>query len=192
MGKSTDCRWEGRSADLSPMASQRADGWPSVDGRKDGPAGRTTRVARHVAAPRRRVYEAFVDPGLLAAWLAPGTMRCIVHGFEGREGGRFRISLVYDDPADGPGGKTTPDTDTFHGRFARLVPDERVVQVVVFESERPGMAGEMRVTWALADAGGGTDVTVVCEDVPPGIRLEDNETGSEASLQNLARLVEGP
>lgn len=153
---------------------------------------RTTRVSRHIKARRRDVYKAFVDPDMLASWLPPDTMRCVVHEFEPREGGRFRMSLIYRDPADGPGGKTTEDTDTFHGRFVRLVPPERVVQVVEFETEQPAMSGRMRVTWDLADAGDGTHVTVVCEDIPRGIRLEDNEGGSASSLQKLARLVEKP
>ncbi|MBI2649483.1 MAG: ATPase, partial [Thaumarchaeota archaeon] len=40
------------------------------------------------------------------------------------------------------------------------------VEVVEFESEQPGMSGEMRVTWDLAGAGDGTNVTVLCEDIP--------------------------
>jgi uncharacterized protein YndB with AHSA1/START domain len=141
-------------------------------------------------ARRSDVYKAFVDRDTIASWLAPGAMRCVVHEFEPREGGRFRMSLTYQNPADGPRGKTTVDTDTFHGRFVQLVPHERVVQLVEFESEQPGMSGKMRVTWDLADAGRGTNVTVVCEDIPRGIRLEDNEVGSASSLQKLARLVE--
>lgn len=100
------------------------------------------------------------------------------------------MSLIYEDPGDGPGGKTTEDTDTFKGRFVELVPDERVGWIVEFESEQPGMSGEMRVTWTLADAENGTEVAVVCEDIPRGIRLEDNERGSASSLEKLARLVE--
>lgn len=151
-----------------------------------------TRVSRHLKARRSDVYKAFVDRDLVASWLAPESMRCIVHEFEPREGGRFRMSMIYQNPADGPGGKTTEDTDTFHGRFVQLVPEERVVQLVEFESEQPDMSGKMRVTWDLEDAGEGTDVTVVCEDIPRGIRLEDNEAGSASSLQKLAQLVEEP
>ncbi len=151
-----------------------------------------TRVARHVRARRHEVYKALVDRDLVAVWLAPGSMRCVIHEFEPREGGRIRMSLIYEHSADGPGGKTTEDTDTFHGHFVRLVPDERVVQLVEFESRQPGMSGQMRVTWELADAAEGTNVTVVCEDIPRGIRLEDNEAGSASSLEKLAQLVEKP
>jgi uncharacterized protein YndB with AHSA1/START domain len=153
---------------------------------------RVTRVSRQMKARRSDIYRALVDRDMVARWLAPGTMRCVVHEFEPREGGRFRMSLTYLNPAEGPGGKTTEDTDTFRGRFVQLVPYERVVQLVEFESEQPGMSGEMRITWDLSDTAGGTNVTVVCEDIPLGIRLEDNEAGSALSLQKLARLVEKP
>jgi hypothetical protein len=37
-------------------------------------------------------------------------------------------------------GKTTAHTDTYHGRFVKLVQDERVVEVVEFETMDPGCA----------------------------------------------------
>ena len=79
------------------------------------------------------------------------------------------MSLTYQqDAANSPSGKTTDDTDTFRGRFAELVPDEKIVWVVKFESESPDFAGEMRVTWSLADASPGTEVTVICEHIHLG------------------------
>jgi uncharacterized protein YndB with AHSA1/START domain len=71
---------------------------------------------------------------MVAWWLHPRNMTCVVHEFDLHEGGRFRISLVYLNSTARPGGKTTENTDTSHGRFARLIPNERVVQVVEFES----------------------------------------------------------
>lgn len=153
-------------------------------------ASRRTEVTRHIQAPRKDVYRALVEAELIAQWLPPEGMTGTVHAFEPEEGGPFSMSLTYEDPGAGPGGKTTRDTDTFEGRFIELVPNQRVVQAVVFDSDQPGMAGEMRITWELADADGGTEVTNLCEDVPPGIRLEDNEAGSRSSLENLARLLE--
>jgi hypothetical protein len=52
------------------------------------------------------------------------------------------------------------------------------------------MGGQMLVTWELADTDGATDVTVRCENIPSGIRPEDNEAGSRSSLAKLAALVE--
>jgi uncharacterized protein YndB with AHSA1/START domain len=152
--------------------------------------GATTRVSRIVHAPAKAIYEAFLDRDALATWLPPDGMTGEVHTFDPHEGGAFRMSLRYRDPAHSPRGKTSGDTDTFQGRFLELVPYRRIVQRVVFESDDAAFAGEMTITWTLADVGAGTEVTVLCEDIPPGIRPEDNEAGSRSSLQKLAAFVE--
>ena len=112
-----------------------------------------------------------------------------VHEFDAREGGPFRISLTYDAPTGA--GKTTAHTDTFHGRFMKLVPDEQVVEVVEFETTDPALRGEMISTITLTDAAdGGTDVIGLHEDLPPGVPLADNETGWRMALAKLAALAE--
>jgi uncharacterized protein YndB with AHSA1/START domain len=94
------------------------------------------------------------------------------------------------DPQRSPGGKTTKDTDTFQGRFVELVADEKIVEAIEFESRESGFAGAMKMTTRLADAADGTDVTILCEDLPAGIRPQDNETGTRQSLHKLAALLE--
>ena len=113
-----------------------------------------------------------------------------VHASEGREGGTFRISLRYDTPTGV--GKTTAHTDTFHGRFVKLVPDERVVEVVEVETADPTLRGEMTITITLADANGGTEVLAVHDGLPRGLPTADNEAGWRSSLAKLAALVEAP
>jgi uncharacterized protein YndB with AHSA1/START domain len=88
-------------------------------------------------------------------------------------------------------GKTTAQTDTFHGRFVKLVANEQVVEVVEFETTDASLQGEMTITIALADADRGTDVLAVHEGLPPGLSTTDNETGWRSSLTKLAALVEG-
>lgn len=139
-------------------------------------------------APRALVYRAFLDPHAVATWMVPDGMTSRVHAFDAREGGAFRVSLTYDSPA--AAGKTTAHTDTYHGRFVRLVPDEQVVEVVEFETADPAMQGEMTITITLADAAGGTDVLAVHDGLPPGLSPADNETGWRMSLAKLAKLVE--
>src|SRR6266568_2917738 len=95
----------------------------------------STRVRRHINAPRAKVYRAPVDADAIAKWKVPTGMTCHVHTFEGREGGAFRISLTYDAPT--AAGKTTARTDTYRGRFVELVPNERVVEVDEFETADP-------------------------------------------------------
>jgi uncharacterized protein YndB with AHSA1/START domain len=148
-----------------------------------------TELTRHVRAPRAAVYRALLDPADVQRWMVPTGMTSEIHSFDAREGGGFRISLTHDAP-DGVG-KTSARTDTYHGRFARLVPDTEVVQVIEFETDDPRMQGEMTVTWALADAPDGTTLTGRHEDLPPGVTAEDNELGWRMSVGKLAELVEG-
>ena len=148
----------------------------------------TTRVSRHVRAPRAAVYHALLDPAAVARWKVPEGMTCRVHEFDAREGGTLRVSLTYDEP--GPEGKTTAHTDTYRGRFVRLVPGELVVEVDVFETDDPALQGEMTSTITLADADGGTELAAVHEGVPDGVAPADNELGWRMALDRLAELVE--
>jgi uncharacterized protein YndB with AHSA1/START domain len=141
-----------------------------------------------VNAPRAAVYRALLDPDAVVRWMVPDGMSSEIHTFEAREGGAFRISLTYD--ATTNTGKTSAQTDTFHGRFVKLVPNEQVVEVVEFETADPGMRGEMTITYTLADADGGTDIIAVHDRLPPGLSAADNETGWRMSLAKLATLVE--
>jgi uncharacterized protein YndB with AHSA1/START domain len=152
--------------------------------------GMTTRVTRHIDAPRSAVYAALLDADSVRAWMVPDGMTSVVHHFEGREGGTWRISLTYDQPTDT--GKTDSQTDTHHGRFVRLLPDTEVVQTVEFESDDPSMQGQMTITYSLADAaGGGTQLVATHEGLPAGVPEADNELGWSISIGKLAALVEG-
>ncbi|MFD6297896.1 SRPBCC family protein [Streptomyces sp. NPDC060235] len=148
----------------------------------------TTRMTGRVNAPRATVYRALLDRDAVARWRAPHDMRTEVHTFDAREGGAFRVSLTYDAPD--ATGKSAGRTDTYHGRFARLVPDERVVEVLEFETADPALRGEMVVTTQLTEVDGGTEVVIVHEGVPDAVPAADNETGTRMALDNLARLVE--
>lgn len=148
----------------------------------------STRITRHVNAPREAVYRALLDANAVAEWMVPTGMTSHVHAFEAREGGFFRVSLTYDAPTDT--GKTTAHTDTYHGRFVKLVPNEQVVEVVEFETSDPRMQGEMTITISLVDADGGTEIRAVHDHLPPGLSPADNETGWRMSFDKLAALVE--
>lgn len=148
----------------------------------------STRIRQRVNAPRSRVYRALMDARAVQAWMVPDGMTSHVHAFEGREGGSFRISLTYDAPTGT--GKTTAQTDTHHGRFVKLVPDEQVVEVVEFETDDPAMQGEMTITFTLTDADGGTEILAVHDGLPSGVSPSDNELGWQMSLAKLAALVE--
>jgi uncharacterized protein YndB with AHSA1/START domain len=149
----------------------------------------STRISRRVNALRANVYRALLDRRAVATWMVPTGMTSHVHAFDPREGGSFRISLTYDEPTGT--GKTTAHTDTYHGRFVKLVANEQVIELVEFETTNPEMRGEMTITISLADAdGGGTDVLAVHDGLPPGVPLADNDAGWREALAKLAALVE--
>jgi uncharacterized protein YndB with AHSA1/START domain len=129
-----------------------------------------------------------LDAHAIAQWRVPTGMTSYVHEFDASEGDAFRISLTYDAP--GGIGKTAARTDTYHGHFVKLAPNEQVVEVFEFETTDRALRGEMTTTTALADADGGTDVLVIHEGIPRGVPTTDNETGTRMALANLASLVE--
>lgn len=95
----------------------------------------STRISCRIKAPRAIVYRALLDARAVATWMVPNGMSSHVHEFDAREGGSFRISLTYDAPT--AIGKTSAHTDTYHGRFVKLVTNEQVVEVVEFETTAP-------------------------------------------------------
>ncbi|KVD49987.1 polyketide cyclase [Burkholderia sp. ABCPW 11] len=149
----------------------------------------STRVSRHLNAPRGRVYRALLDPHAVEQWKVPDGMTCRVHAYDAREGGALRVSLSYDTPSAGTG-KTAARTDTYHGRFVTLVPDRQIVEIDVFETDDPMLRGAMTITITLSDEAGGTRVDAVHDGVPPGVPAADNETGWQMALARLAALVE--
>lgn len=148
----------------------------------------TTRLSRTIRAPRDVIYRALIDPAAVQRWMVPDGMTSHVHAFDAREGGTFRISLTYEDPA--ADGKTSAHTDTFHGTFVELVPGSKVVQVIEFESDDPAMQDGMTVSYVLTEHPDGTELVGVHENVPAGVSPSANELGWSMSIGKLAALVE--
>ena len=116
----------------------------------------TTKLTQRFDAPAAAVYRALIDPDAVSAWMFPDGMSIHIHRFEPWMGGRFRISLTYE--GDTGAGKSSARMDTYHGRFVSLVPNERVVETLEFETPDPSMQGDMRITFALAEAEGATEL----------------------------------
>jgi len=105
---------------------------------------------RHIKAPRARVFAALTTAADYQRWNVPDTMTSVVHEFDARPGGKFRVSLTYMNEG---AGKSGAHTDTYHGVFTELVPNEKLVQEIQFESANPALQGTMRITFALLDDG---------------------------------------
>jgi uncharacterized protein YndB with AHSA1/START domain len=150
----------------------------------------STRTSRVIEASRDALYRAFTDPAALAVWLAPGEMTGKIHEFDARVGGGYRMSLFYPSSEQVYRGKTSEREDRFTARFVDLTPLSRIVEAISFDSVDPAFLGEMTMTITFEERDGGTEVTILFENIPPGIRPEDNEAGSRSSLEKLARYVE--
>lgn len=152
------------------------------------PGLRSTTVSCYINGPRRQVYNTMMDASAVAQWKVPTGMSSRVHEFDAREGGTLRISLTYDERSQA--GKTTKHTDTYHGRFIKLVPDELIVEEDEFETDDPSMQGVMTITMTLKDAGEGTEVTGLHEGLPPGVSIADNQEGWRLAFARLKALIE--
>jgi uncharacterized protein YndB with AHSA1/START domain len=148
--------------------------------------GASTRNTGFVPAPPEAVYAAFLDPKALAQWLPPGSMTGKVHALDGRVGGGYVMSLFYPDTEEARG-KSAAREDRVHVRFLELEPARRIVEAVTFETDVESLQGEMRMTATFDARPGGTEVVLLFEHLPPGLRPEDNEEGGRLSLEQLAR-----
>ncbi|MFD3593593.1 SRPBCC domain-containing protein, partial [Nocardia sp. NPDC058640] len=147
----------------------------------------TTRIGTHINAPRSTVYRLLMDGDSVAAWMMPDGMSIEVHRFEPVEGGSFSLTLTYDQPTEAG---ITQQHDAYFGKFRSLVPDEQVVEVLEFVTEKPDMTGAQTITFTLADADGGTALDIVHEDVPAGLSAADNEASWQMALTKLGAMAE--
>ena|SRR5438105_5027343 len=150
----------------------------------------TTRTTRVIRATPEELYGAFLDPAALVAWLPPAGMTGRMHTCDARVGGGYEMSLYYPPDERSFRGKTSDREDRVAVRFVELAPPRRIVEAVRFVSDDPAYGGEMTLTVSLDPTAEGTAVTLTFDDLPPGLRPEDNDAGARASLEQLARRFE--
>lgn len=150
----------------------------------------STRNSKIIKASPEKLFIAFTDPQALETWQAPGNMTGKVHNFDLRAGGGYEMSLYYPESETEAQGKTAGKEDRFRVRFIELIPPYKIVQAVNFASDNPDFAGEMMMEATFEPKDSGTQVTLVFNNIPKGIRPEDNEAGTKSSLEKLAKFVE--
>lgn len=179
---------EAYSSSGGPRCRKMMDRRPhSPSGCYPSPWMSDTRISRVLHAAPSAVYAALIDPDAVAVWMVPDGMRSIIHHFDAREGGAFRITLTYDRPTGT--GKTTSQSDSYHGTFVSLVRDHEVIQEMEFETDDSSMQGRMRVEFHLASVDDGTRLDVAHRDLPPGVSTADNDVGWQMALDKLERLT---
>jgi uncharacterized protein YndB with AHSA1/START domain len=144
---------------------------------------RTMTASRVIEASPERVYDAFLDPDELAAWLPPTGFTAEVHHLEPVEGGTYRMTFY------GDAEEVADFEQSFGGSYVELERGERIVYTDEFESDEPAMAGEMTVTVIFEAVDEGTEVTVRQENIPYAIPPSDANEGWNDSLESLDKLV---
>jgi len=147
---------------------------------------RTDSGSRVIRASPHAIYQAHLDPAAVASWRPPQGMRARIYAFDPRQGGGYRMAFEY--AGEHPGrGKTTERADIFQGVYVELVPNRRIVERVTFESDDPSFAEPMTVTTVLTPMPAGTEVTIVCTDVPSAISAGIIRRGSHRRLRTWRR-----
>ncbi len=146
------------------------------------PSGdREIRIERIFNAPRERVWKALTDPKLAAQWWGRGN-KLVVERMEVERGGHWRFVEHSDEGTHG-----------FEGRYAEVVPQERIVQTFEWD----GMPGHVALdTMTLEDLGDGrTRIRVVSlfhtKEDRDGMLQSGMETGLNESYEALDRVLAG-
>ena len=131
-------------------------------------------LARVIAAPRSKVYRAWLDPALLAGWMGPDDFSVTVATVDERVGGVHEVEML-----DREGGR-----HTFVSVIEELVTDERIVFTFKFDPE----AHETKLTVTFSDAeGGGTALRLQHERITVEGTL-DTQSVNVGWGQTLAKL----
>jgi uncharacterized protein YndB with AHSA1/START domain len=139
----------------------------------------TVRLHRVLRAPADRVYKAFTDKSALERWLPPYGFTGLIHEFDIRVGGGYRMSFTN---------FGTGHTHAFNVEFIELVPNERIRHTDRFEDKN--LPGEMQVSIEFKTVLCGTEIHIVQEGIPAAIPVEMCYLGWQESLAQLALLVE--
>ena len=135
------------------------------------------RLVRSFEASPQRVFDAWLDPRQVAAWLGPRAMvaSAEVAVLEPRVGGSYRI-LMH---------KTDGSTLVVAGVYREIVRPSRLVFTWTWEHEM----NETLMTVTIRAAGGGSELTLLHENFPNAERRDGHNAGWTMSLDQLAAML---
>jgi len=144
-------------------------------------AADTLRVARTFAAPRKRVFEAWIDPKAVRAWFAPpGATWTEPLVLEAREGGRYRWTVTVGEKVY-----------TLYGTYREVRPPERLVFTWEWDDDPDrGESGKSVIVVEFHDRGGKTEVVLTQTGFPSEASRQDHRKGWDECLATIAKLVE--
>lgn len=150
----------------------------------------STLNTKEIKVPVGLVFTAFATPEALEQWLSPDGMTGKIHSFDFRPGGGYEMSLYYNEGEAQSEGKTGGKEDRFTAKFTEIIPNEKIVQVTQFDTDNDDFGGEMVIEITFKPKDDRTIVTMSFNNIPKGIKPEDNEEGTRQSLEKLAKYIE--
>ena len=134
-------------------------------------------IKRQFAAPRTRVFAALTDAEELARWMGPPGTQAKKVKIDLRIGGRFSLEL------HGTEGGIYPAS----GSYLEITPPTRLVQTWIWGSgDYEGL--ETRMTFELSEVPGGTELTVIHENLADEKARELHNEGWTGTLDRLQQL----
>jgi uncharacterized protein YndB with AHSA1/START domain len=141
----------------------------------------TVSIVRDFNAPPDRVYQAWIDPELVAQWMGPKNTPMDIDHWDARTGGGYRYRAMRD-------GK---EIAAFYGSFHELRPNERLVQTFTWQGMPDGVSLD---TMTFEDLGDGR-TRVTCLSVVDSFETRDAiiasgmETGVLEGYEKLDALL---
>ncbi len=135
----------------------------------------TLTVTQVIAAPQKRVYDAWLDPAMLARFMVPCMGGTVPEAnTDPRVGGRFRVVM-------NPGDQDIPH----EGTYLDLVPHSRIA----FSWESPHSVEGSRVTLDFVPVEGGTRIDLLQVRFASKSSVEGHRGGWTYILGELARVL---
>lgn len=104
-------------------------------------------VSRNIKAPIEAVFNAWLDPEMIAKFMTPGEGMSVINASaEPRTGGRFDLTMV------------AGENEIPHGGVYQIIDPH---SQIVFTWESPFSVDGSKVTLNLSEADGGTDIELV-------------------------------
>ncbi|MEP3278597.1 MAG: SRPBCC domain-containing protein [Stappiaceae bacterium] len=132
-------------------------------------------VSRKFAAPAKQIFDAWLDPAMLARFMTPAPGMTVPKAeTDPVEGGRFDIVMKME-------GNELPHA----GTYKEISPYSRLV----FTWESPYSVPESTVTLNFVEVDGGTEVTLTHDKFPNEEARDNHEGGWSAILEKLDALA---
>lgn len=142
------------------------------------PAERTSlEIKRFIRAPRDRVYAAWTDPAQLKEWFGPVNVRTRKIVAEAHVGGKFCWELVNDEGEE----------MTVHGEYREVIAGKKIVFTWRWDEDELWKGRTSIVTVDLAEKKGGTEVTLLHEQLPSEESRDRHSKGWSSLFDQLEK-----